>query len=140
MTENKDQQISRYKARENALAVIYNYLFREESIDTILMDNAFVSEVNEFMPPYTLNDEMREVVYRIEKRREIYEKALEHYLKGWSFNRLGYIEQAALLIACSELELGYQEKNIIINEAIRLTKKFGDPDSYKMINGVLDAI
>ena len=50
------------------------------------------------------------------------------------------MEQAILLLALSELEQGIQDKTVIVNEAIELTKAYGEDDSYKLINGVLDAL
>ena len=88
----------------------------------------------------SIKREMLEVIERAIERQEIYELAMNQYLKKWRFDRLSFIEQAILLIACAELELGYQEKPIIVNEAVRLAKEFGDDESYKFINGVLDAI
>ena len=74
------------------------------------------------------------------ERKEIYAKALNVYMKRWRFERLGYIEQAVLILACSELEFGLQSKPVIVNEAIRLVKLYGEEDSYRLVNGVLDAL
>ncbi|WZU03149.1 hypothetical protein MGH68_10390 [Erysipelothrix sp. D19-032] len=45
-----------------------------------------------------------------------------------------------MLIARNELELGIQAKVVVLDEVVRLAKEFADQDSYKFINGVLDAI
>ena len=65
---------------------------------------------------------------------------MDQLLTGWRFNRLGFLEQAILLVACAELELGYQDRVIVVNEAIRLSKEYCDSESFKLINGVLDAL
>lgn len=61
-------------------------------------------------------------------------------LENWSFERLGYVEQAILLVAVVELLSEDADKAVIINEAIEYTKKYADVDSFKLINGVLDKI
>lgn len=61
-------------------------------------------------------------------------------LENWSFERLGYVEQAILLVAVVELLSEDADKAVIINEAIEYTKKYADADSFKLINGVLDKI
>ena len=69
---------------------------------------------------------------------EEYSAKINNHLHEWSFDRLGYVEQAILLLAASELETGDLDRAIIVNEAIELTKKYCDDAAYKLINGVLD--
>lgn len=61
-------------------------------------------------------------------------------LENWDFDRLGYIEQAILLVAVVELLSEDADKAVILNEAIEYTKKYASADSFKLINGVLDKI
>lgn len=122
------------------MSILYIHLLRHQSIKAIIEDNEFITEIGDFTPDLSIKREMLEVIERAIERQEIYELAMNQYLKKWRFDRLSFIEQAILLIACAELELGYQEKPIIVNEAVRLAKEFGDDESYKFINGVLDAI
>lgn len=132
--------MSRYSERQNAMVAVYIHLLNQQSIEEIIADNKFVSEVGDFIESFDLGEEMMEVVTRIETRLDTYERAMDQLLKGWRFNRLGYLEQAILLVACAELELGYQDRVIVVNEAIRLAKEYCDSESYKLINGVLDAL
>lgn len=132
--------MSRYSERQNAMSAVYIHLLMEQSVDVILEDNKFVSNVGDFIQFFDLGEEMLEVVHRIEARLDTYERAMDQLLTGWRFMRLGYLEQAILLVACAELELGYQDRVIVVNEAIRLSKEFCDAESFKLINGVLDAL
>ncbi len=61
-------------------------------------------------------------------------------LDNWSFERLGYVEQAILLVATVELLSEDVDKPVVIDEAVKYAKKYADADSYKLINGVLDQI
>lgn len=131
---------SRYIERQNAMIVVYIHLMNEQPIKEILHDNKFVSEVGSFIPPFSLKEEMLEVVLTVAQRKETYARAMDQSLEKWRFDRLGYLEQAILLLACAELELGYQDPVIIVNEAIRLAKEYCDSDSYKLVNGVLDQL
>lgn len=132
--------MSRYSERENAMIAIYIHLVNKQSIDEIIEDNKFVSQIGGFITDFDLGKEMMEVVHRVEDRLDIFSRAMDQTLSKWRFDRLGYVEQAILLLACSELELGYQDRVIVVNEAIRLAKEYCDEDSYKLINGVLDVI
>ena len=48
------------------------------------------------------------------------------------------IERNALRLAIYEMLHSDLDKPIIINESIRLTKKYGAEDGYKFVNAVLD--
>ena len=106
--------MSRYSERQNAMIAVYMYLVNQQSIAEAIEDNIFVSNVGDFIQPFNLGEEMLEVVNRIEERRDTYERAMDQLLTGWRFDRLGYLEQAILLVACAELELGYQNRVIVV--------------------------
>lgn len=133
--------MSRLLNRENALKVIYIDLIRDDlEVDMILNDFNFISSVSDFIEPLTLDDEMTAVIKRASERKDIYALALEQYLNNWRFNRLGFMEQALLILACAELEIGLQDKVVVVNEAVRMAKIYADDDSYRLVNGVLDAL
>lgn len=51
------------------------------------------------------------------------------------------VEWAILLLGAHELQQGDEVPNkVAINEAVELAKNYGATDSYKYINGVLDAL
>ena len=131
---------SRLIERQNAMSAVYTHLVCNQDILEVLEDNKLITNISDFLPRYDLGEEMHMVTLRACERKEIYRLAMNKYLNRWRFERLGYIEQAILLVACSELELGTQDRVVVVNEAIRLSKEFAEEDSYKLINGVLDAI
>lgn len=131
---------SRLIERQNAMIILYIHLMRLQSVEEIIEDNKFVSEMGSFTPSLAVRGEMLSAILNAIERKEIFALAIDQYLNKWRFDRLSLIEQAILLLACSELELGFQEKPVIVNEAVRLAKEFADDDSYKFINGVLDAL
>lgn len=62
-------------------------------------------------------------------------------LRNWEFNRISAVDKAILRF--SLFSLLYEkdlDQKIIINEAVEIAKEFGNEDSYKFINGILDAI
>ena len=58
--------------------------------------------------------------------------------KSWSIDRLSIMEKAILYVAI--YERNEVSKEISINQAVELAKKYCDEDAYKFINGVLGAI
>jgi len=68
---------------------------------------------------------------------EIDEK-LKGHLENWSLERLPKIERTILRMAV--FELTYMEdapSRVVMNEAIELSKTFGDDKSSRFVNGVL---
>lgn len=69
------------------------------------------------------------------------DKAISAKSPNWSISRMAKIDLAIIRLAAYELI--YREdipKNVTINEAIEIAKKFGSEDSPAFINGILDEI
>ena len=63
------------------------------------------------------------------------------HLSGWAFDRVNKVSLAILRM--SAYSLLYQKDmpaSIVIDEAISIAKDYGQDDSYKFINAVLDNI
>jgi N utilization substance protein B len=61
--------------------------------------------------------------------------------ENWEMERMATVDRNILRIACFELMFaeGIPPK-VAINEAIDIAKKYGDKDSGKFVNGILDRI
>ena len=60
---------------------------------------------------------------------------------NWQLNRMAVIDRNILRLGAFELlHMDDVPSKVCINEAIELAKRFGDADSGKFINGILDAI
>ena len=125
--------LNRHEARKKAMIVVYQYLLYNRSIDELLENNFEEKELQE--DPY-----IQKVIERAIQEKDRYSNYLNQVLDSWSFERLGFIEQAILLCGCAEFDLKEIEAPIIIDEYIELTKEYCDSDSYKLINGVLDRV
>lgn len=123
---------SRHQLRETGMTVLYQHLLLNKEIKLALYDNLETNNVDPFLYTITVDAIQYKDVYI----NLINEKLNEE----WSFDRLGYVEQAILLMACCELDLETAPKAIVIDEAITLAKKYCDDDTYKLINGVLDKL
>lgn len=109
---------------------LYQHFLLHKDIKECVFDNSEANEIDPFLYTVTI-DAIRYVDVYIEK--------INAYLRDdWSFERLGYIEKAILLMACCELDLETAPKAIVIDEAITLAKKYCDDETYRLINGVLD--
>ena len=82
-------------------------------------------------------------VSQILKEIKLFEKDFSKTIIDYSnipFERIGGIELSILYLALYEVSKSNLDKPIIINEAIKLAKKFGQNSSHKFINAILDKV
>lgn len=66
---------------------------------------------------------------------------IKKYAENWEIARMAVIDRSILRMACFELFfLEEIPPKVSINEAIELAKRFGDINSPRFINGVIDRI
>ena len=123
--------LNRHEYREKIVFALYQHLLLHKSIRECFDNNFEETDYDEFLENICLD---------IEINKDNYIEEIETYLNKWSFDRLNLVEQAILLEAVSEIKQKLNEKAVVIDEAVILTKTYCDEDSYKYINGVLDNI
>tara|TARA_B100000242_G_scaffold69922_1_gene43939 strand:+ start:484 stop:882 length:399 start_codon:yes stop_codon:yes gene_type:complete len=82
-------------------------------------------------------DKVAEIVKDIKSLEQKFIEIISKY-SNIPTSRIGEIELSILYLALYEISLSKLDKPIIINEAIKLAKKFGQDSSHKFINAVLD--
>ena len=122
--------MKRHESREKGMITVYQYHLFRRDLDELIDDN-FEDKEDEYI---------LQAVRTAALNEERYIGYLNRVLEGWTFDRLGVIEQAIMLMGCAEFDMKQLEMNVIIDEYVRLAKKYCEPDSYKLINGVLDRI
>ena len=69
------------------------------------------------------------------------DKLIEKFTENWEMKRMAYIDRNILRLA--SFEILYLEDipvKVAINEAVELAKRYGESDSSKFVNGILDRI
>lgn len=124
----------RSKARLGAVEVLYRYDIVNDDPEKVLV---------EVIDRIGLSGDAKQYIERlvrstIEHLKDIDEN-LSSILKGWTIDRLSYIDRAILRLALCEM-LYFEDipLKVSINEAIELAKYFGTAGSAKFVNGVLD--
>ena len=124
--------MTRHSNREKAMYATYqNQIMKRPLKDLIEANFEDSSSVDEYI---------LKVIETAITNTDRYHGYIDEVLEGWTFDRLGVIEQAILLNGCAEFDLKQVQAAVIIDEYVRLAKKYCDDDSYKLINGVLDRI
>jgi N utilization substance protein B len=69
------------------------------------------------------------------------DESINERAENWSFDRVGKVEKNILRIALYEMIFREDiPTNVSIDEAVALAKIYGDKDSGRFVNGVLDSV
>lgn len=132
---------------------IFQFLFHLELAvnnahrkELILKDEVSIKEYwEEFKPglEYELTkkqeSELLETVLSTLREHHDLEDIIETYASKWKNDRISRVNYTILLMSIHELTFEkHTPYKVVINEAIELSKKFGDKDSKDFINGLLD--
>ncbi|WWO97199.1 MAG: transcription antitermination factor NusB [Candidatus Dasytiphilus stammeri] len=127
--------MNRKRARESALQALYGWNL--SGYDIFDIENQFLLYLqNKNLDLLYFHDLLQGVVTNYNEIDKLIKLNINRRLE-----HVGQVEKVILRISIFELiyrnEIPYK---VIINEGIELSKIFGAQDSYKFINGVLDAI
>lgn len=136
---------SRREIREKALQSLFQLASSPEMDPEYAMQSALTSELDIEL---TEEDEeieipayLRELVFGVREHQDEIDALISEHLRNWSMSRLAKTDLLILRIAVYELM--YQPElaaNIVMNEAIEITKDYSDEDASKFVNGVLSSI
>jgi len=125
-------------SREIVLKILYQ-------LDALKCDAAESGPVIEeyFTSFRSVNPDEEKFIRRLvqtvmEKKKEI-DAAISKNLIGWKLGRLALIDRNLLRMGMAEATFN-SEKPIIIDDILRIAKKYSDADSYKLINAILDKV
>ena len=125
------KKISPTKTREILLQALY-----QKEISDISNTNL----INQFKKAYREFDisNVAEKLRGINKNNDSLNKTIADN-SSIEIKSIGEIEISILRQSIFEIENSDIDYPIVINEAVKLAKKFGQEDSYRFINGVLDS-
>ncbi len=131
---------SRRLSRIIAFQTLFRYDFTGECISDLVDFSWLDAERRE-----KLNDETLQfatlIITGTMQNLDTIDCLIKEHLEHWDFSRLSKVDRANLRI--SVYCLLYQKEippTVTIDEAIDIAKEFGNDDSYRFINGVLDHI
>ncbi|MFC1590657.1 transcription antitermination factor NusB [Candidatus Omnitrophota bacterium] len=126
----------RTQAREYVLQILYSIDVGSgdcrECIESFWEHRGANKEVREFTD---------QLVMGVVENKATIDRAITTYATNWQLDRMAAVDRNILRLGTYEL-LFVEEipPKVSINEAIEIAKKFGDKDSGKFVNGVLDKI
>ncbi|MBR1731322.1 MAG: transcription antitermination factor NusB [Ruminococcus sp.] len=129
-----ENNISRFKAREQGFILIFEKIFHPEPIEDII---ANAEESRDMV----IDDYALELVNGVYANLDDIDSVISGKLKkGWTIKRISKTSLAILRLAVYEMRYADDvPEGVAINEAVELAKKY-TVDESKFINGVLGAV
>ena len=117
---------SRKQARRTALTLLYQWDLTGQPLASL-----HAGEVDAFAEA---------LARRVIERAEELDRRISGVSGDWPADRLGVVERTALRMAIVELEDGDVPREVAINEAVTLAKRFSSQEAAKLVNGILGRI
>ena len=122
--------MSRKKSREFAFRLVFEKFFHEPEIDVVFDDNDI-----------ELDDQDRvfanSLIGGVNEHYDDILDIIKNNTIGYELDRIYKVDLAILVLAVYEIKYSETPANIVINEAVELSKKYSTEKSFSFINGVL---
>lgn len=126
--------MNRTLAREVAMKILFaRSLGGEDTWEEVLEQSQARDDLSDEDKTFLENE-----VFGVECHREELDGLIDGYAKGWNLNRLAKVDLTLLRMGLFELlYLPEVPVGAAINEAVELSKRYGEDKSYSFINGIL---
>ena len=118
--------VGRRAARRTALFLLYQWDLTGKPLASLYEGEA---------DPFAL-----ETAQAVAERAAELDERINEALEGWTADRLGALERNILRIAAYELEGTEVPKEVAINEAVELAKRYTTDEAARLVNGALGKI
>ena len=126
----------RTKSREYALQLLYQVDVTRSASQDVMDEFWAQHEV-----PADVRDFAAALVSGTLTHRDEIDRLIAQHADNWQINRMAVVDRNILRMGAYELL--YAEDvppKVSLNEAVELAKRFGDEESSKFVNGILDTI
>lgn len=119
------------KLREILVQAVYQFLFNNQNTSEIY-DQFAKEHQNKKINLEILNSKLKSIELNSDKINQAIDKT------DFDISKIDLIDKAILYVAFEEIIFGELDHPVVIDEAIRLSKKFSNPDSFKFLNAIID--
>jgi len=128
----------RTKAREFALQILYQIDITKSDAGSTIEDFWKNREID---TEGVVKEFAEGIILGVIEHKDEIDKAISEAAENWELGRMAVVDRNILRMTTYEL-LHRQDipPKVSINEAIEIAKKYGDRDSGKFVNGILDKI
>lgn len=128
--------MGRRQSRELALQMLFAAEFNQKDIR-----NAGLMVIQTSDADSESKDFAKELFLGVLSSLDELDSIISKFLENWKLDRLFTIDRSILRLSLYELKkIPDTPASVVIDQAVRMAKKFGNDDSSKFINGILGAI
>jgi N utilization substance protein B len=117
---------SRRAARRAALFMLFQW-----DVTGAPVGSTFEGEIDDFA---------RDTAEAVAERSAYLDRRIDEATDDWPADRLGALERNVLRLGIYELEKGDVPREVAIDEAVRLAKRYSSDEAGKLVNGILGRI
>jgi len=119
-------EISRREARRAAVFMLYQWDVTETPLGSLYEDE--------------VDDYTRRLAEAVEARVPELDARITAASDDWTADRLGAVERNVLRVAIEELDEGEIPREVVLDEAVTLAKRYASDDAGRLVNGILGRI
>ena len=119
-------EISRREARRAAVFMLYQWDVTETPLGSLYEDE--------------VDDYTRRLAEAVEARVPELDARITAASDDWTAERLGAVERNVLRVAIEELDEGEIPREVVLDEAVTLAKRYASDDAGRLVNGILGRI
>lgn len=120
----------RRKAREILLQLLFQRDFRPVPLEELLASSSLEDQ----------DEYIRQTLQGIIAHQEEIDRIISDKAVGWRLERLVSVDRNILRLGIYELLYSGVPGEVVINEAVELSKKYSTEHSHIFINGILDRV
>ena len=128
----------RHRSREAALQALYAADMAGEP-DLARAEASLDALAEHFELPSGARAFAKELVLGVAQHREAIDARIGAASSRWRLERMAAVDRNVLRLAAYEIVFAGVPREVAIDEAVELARRFGDDASPRFVNGVLDA-
>ena len=132
MSKNLGKYKQELKTRECLVQAIYQYIFQESKLNFLI--DQFLKENSPKKISFNYFKKRLENIFELSDDL----KSITRSQQNKKSENLEKIDEAIIWLGIVEIRANELDHPIVIDECIRLAKKFSNPNSYKFVNAKLD--
>ena len=121
-----ESTVSRREARRAAVFVLY-----QSDVTEAPLGSLYEGEVDDYT---------RRLVDAVSARTPELDARITAAAHEWTADRLGAVERNVLRVAIEELDEGEVPREVVLDEAVTLAKRYASDDAGRLVNGILGRI
>lgn len=125
----------RRKVRELAMGYLYQ---KDSGVEAATLDPSLYAR--HFHVPEEQKDFFYDLVDGVSQKLAELDAKIQSIATHWKISRMARVDRTIMRMACWEMLYTDTPRNVVIDEAVELARKYSTTESASFVNGILDHI